>query len=239
MWYQSWSSWSYCIESSSLCIVTCLGVSEVVDFVTLSFYISFLALFLLLSCGTRCRACLGIRWHSPHFDVSTIIQLRCRYAVTVSCGGAQIFHCFRERCHFPSQSPQIANQPPDFCCFIGLVLETCSRRRIIGLECESSCGFFWALRLRRWRRWACGLSRPVRLSSQVFLSFQNFGNRGLQDAVFGSYACLQLTSGRVTRVPDGRRTVVGRAFTSSDDCSNHSALVLKYGMVKCKLCAPA
>jgi hypothetical protein len=26
--------------------------------------------------------------------------------------------------------------------------------------------------------------------------------------------------------------VVGRAFSSRDDCSNHSALVLKYGMVK-------
>jgi hypothetical protein len=30
-----------------------------------------------------------------------------------------------------------------------------------------------------------------------------------------------------------RRTVVGLAFSSSDDCSYHSWLVLKYGMVKC------
>jgi hypothetical protein len=32
--------------------------------------------------------------------------------------------------------------------------------------------------------------------------------------------------------PVGRRTVVGRALSSRDDCSNHSALVLKYGMAR-------
>jgi hypothetical protein len=30
----------------------------------------------------------------------------------------------------------------------------------------------------------------------------------------------------------GGRTVVGRALSSSDDCSYHSALVLKYGIVR-------
>jgi hypothetical protein len=42
-------------------------------------------------------------------------------------------------------------------------------------------------------------------------------------------SCGQVES----RAPGVRRTVVGRAFSSNDDCSYHSALVLKYGMVEC------
>lgn len=30
------------------------------------------------------------------------------------------------------------------------------------------------------------------------------------------------------------RTVVGRALRRSDDCSNHSVLVVKYGIVNCQ-----
>jgi hypothetical protein len=41
----------------------------------------------------------------------------------------------------------------------------------------------------------------------------------------------QVRSDRVRAVEASRRTVVGLALSSNDDCSYHSALVLKYGML--------
>lgn len=55
-----------------------------------------------------------------------------------------------------------------------------------------------------------------------------------RDAFFSSYFCrflILVAVGLWTEYLEVMRVVVGRAFSSSDDCSYHSALVAKYGIV--------